>query len=97
MANDFTPSVIPILRTKLDTIFKSKATVNPELTILPVTAASVLMKQTASVSPLLAGSGELCTGVKVWYNVADVTSLPTVSAVPIAGECDLTAGDCGRM
>ena len=31
MANDFTPSVIPILRTKLDTIFASKATVNPEL------------------------------------------------------------------
>jgi len=93
MANDFTPSVIPILRTKLDTIFASKATVNPELTILPVTAASILMKQTATISPLLAGAGELCTGVKVWYNIADVTSLPTVSAVPIAGECDLVAGD----
>lgn len=93
MPNDFTASVIPILRTKLDTVFASKATVNPELTILPVTAASVLMKQTASISPLLAGSGELCTGVKVWYNVADVTALPSVSAVPIAGECDLTSGD----
>ena len=93
MPNDFTPSVIPILRTKLDTIFASKATVNPELTILPVTAASVLMKQTATISPLLAGAGDLCTGVKVWYNVADVTALPSVSAVPIAGVCDLVSGD----
>ena len=93
MANDFSASVIPILRTKLDTVFASKATVNPELTVLPVTAASVLKKQTATISPLLAGSGELCTGVKVWYNVADVTALPSVSAVPIAGECDLTSGD----
>lgn len=93
MPNDFTPSVIPILRTKLDTIFASKATVNPELTAVPVAAPAVLMKQTATIEPLLAGAGELCTGVKVWYNVADVTSLPTVSATPIAGECDLTTGD----
>jgi hypothetical protein len=93
MPNDFSPSVIPILRSKLDTIFKSKATVNPELTIVPVAAPAVLMKQTATIEPLLAGSGELCTGVKVWYNVADVTSLPTLSGTPVAGNCDLTTGD----
>lgn len=93
MPNDFTPSVIPILRSKLDTIFKSKATVNPELTVVPVAAPAVLMKQTATIQPLLAGSGELCTGVKVFYNVADVTSLPTVSGTPVAGTCDLTTGD----
>jgi hypothetical protein len=42
---------------------------------------------------LQAGAGDLCTGVKVYYSVADVTSLPTVSATPIAGDCDLTTGD----
>jgi hypothetical protein len=47
MANDFTASVIPILRAKLDTVFQSKATVNPELTNSPVTAVTVLQKQTA--------------------------------------------------
>jgi hypothetical protein len=93
MANDFTASVIPILRAKLDTVFQSKATVNPELTNSPVTAVTVLQKQTANIQELSAGAGDLCTGVKVWYNVADVTSLPTVSATPIAGECDLTTGD----
>jgi hypothetical protein len=80
MANDFTASVIPILRAKLDTVFQSKATVNPELTNSPVTAVTVLQKQTANIMELQAGAGDLCTGVKVYYSVADVTSLPTVSA-----------------
>ena len=93
MANDFTPSVIPILRTKLDTVFASKATVNPELTISPVASTVILAKQTASVEPLKQGAGQLCTGVRVWYNVADVTSVPTLSATPIDGTCDLTTGD----
>lgn len=93
MANDFTASVIPILRAKLDTVFQSKATVNPELTNSPVTAVTVLQKQTANIMELQAGAGDLCTGVKVYYSVADVTSLPTVSATPIAGECDLITGD----
>lgn len=90
---DFSPSVIPILRTELDTVFKSKATVNPELTQVPVTAPFVLGRQTANIQPLFEGAGDLCVGVKVWYNVADVITKPTVSATPIAGNCDLTTGD----
>jgi hypothetical protein len=93
MANDFTASVIPILRAKLDTIFKSKATVNPELTNVPVAATAVLEKQTANILPLYEGAGSLCTGVKVIYNVADDTSAATVSATPIASDCQLTTGD----
>lgn len=93
MPADFSASVIPILRSKLDTIFKTKATVNPELTNNPVTAAMVLQKQTAAIDELKAGAGDLCTGVRVWYNEADVTSLPTTSATPLASSCDLTTGD----
>ena len=93
MPNDFTPSVIPILRSKLDTIFKSKGTVNPELTNNPVTAPVILAKQTANVMPLFEGAGNMCTGLRAWYNIADVTSLPTTAATPTAGTCDLTTGD----
>jgi hypothetical protein len=93
MPNDFTASVIPILRSKMDTVFKSKATVNPELTNNPVSAAMILQKQTANIEELKAGAGDLCTGLRVWYNVADNTALPTLSATPIAGNCDLTSGD----
>lgn len=93
MPNDFTASVIPIVRAELDTIFNSKATVNPELTVNPVAAPAVMMKQNVNITPLLEGAGNLCTGVRVWYNIADVTALPTDSATPIASTCDLTTGD----
>ena len=93
MANNFTASVIPILRAKLDTIFKSKATVNPELTNVPVAATAVLENQTANIVPLYEGAGSACVGVKVLYNVADDTSAATVSATPISSDCALTSGD----
>lgn len=90
---DFSPSVIPLLRTELDTVFGTKATVNPELTQVPVTAPFVLSRQTANIQPLFEGAGELCVGVKVWYNTADSVVKPTVSTSPIASNCDLTTGD----
>lgn len=93
MPNDKTSSIIPILRSKLDTIFESSATVHPELTNVPVTATAVLEKQTANIERLYEGAGELCTGLRVWYYQADNTTLPTVSATAIEGECDLTTGD----
>jgi len=93
MPNDFSASVIPIVRAELDTIFNSKATVNPELTVNPVAAPAVMMKQNVNINPLFEGAGNLCTGVRVWYNIADVTALPTDSATAIASVCDLTTGD----
>ena len=93
MANDYTASVIPILRAKMDTIFKSKATVNSELTVSPVAASVALQKQTVSLDALKAGAGDLCTGVRVLYNVADDTDVPTVSTTPISSTCSLTTGD----
>ncbi len=93
MANDFTASVIPILRAKMDTIFKSKATVNSELTVQPVAATVALEKQTVSLNPLKAGAGDLCTGVRVLYSVADDTDAAAVSTTPISSTCSLTTGD----
>lgn len=93
MPNDFTPSVIPILRTALPTVFKSNATVNPELTSVPVAAPFVLSRQTANIQPLFEGAGDLCVGVKVWYNIADNIAKPAVSATALASSCDLTTGD----
>jgi hypothetical protein len=88
-----TPSILPIILAEMDTIFNTKATVNPELTNNPVTFPAILEKQNVNIDPLFVGAGERCTGVRVIYQIADVTTLPTSSATPIAGECDLTTGD----
>ncbi len=93
MPNDFTPTVIPIVRAKMLDIFKTGATVNPELTNIPVTQQALLTKQTANVSPLMDAAGNMCVGLRAWYNVADVTALPTSSTTAIASNCDLTTGD----
>lgn len=90
---DVTPSILPIILAEMDTIFNTKATVNPELTNNPVTFPAILEKQNVNIDPLFVGAGERCTGVRVIYQIADVTTLPTSSATPIAGECDLTTGD----
>lgn len=90
---DVTPSILPIILAEMDTIFNTKATVNPELTNNPVTFPAILEKQNVNIDPLFVGAGERCTGVRVIYQIADVTTLPTHSATPIAGECDLTTGD----
>ena len=94
MPNDFTPSVIPIVRIKTSNVFKTNVTFNPELANKPLTAPMVLGKQTANVQPLLdVTGGDTCVGARVWYTVADVTALPSVGTSPIASECDLTTGD----
>jgi hypothetical protein len=93
MPNDFSASVIEIVRAKMDTIFASKATLNPELNKRPVTQMALLTKQTANVEPVMDASGNLCVGLRAWYYTADVTAKPTDSATPIAGTCDLTTGD----
>ena len=93
MANDFTASVIPILRAQMDTIFKSQATVNPELTKEPIAAAFALQKQTVSLDPLKSGLQDACTGVRVIYNVADDTAVPTMHATAQDSTCSLTTGD----
>jgi hypothetical protein len=90
---DVTPSILPIILAEMDTIFNTKATVNPELTNDPVTFPAILEKQNVNIDPLFVGAGERCTGVRVIYQIADVTTLPTSSSTPIAGECDLTTGD----
>ena len=90
---DVTPSILPIILAEMDTIFNTKATVNSELTNNPVTFPAILEKQNVNIDPLFVGAGERCTGVRVIYQIADVTTLPTSSATPIAGECDLTTGD----
>lgn len=90
---DVTPSILPIILAEMESIFNTKATVNPELTNNPVAFPAILEKQNVNIDPLFVGAGERCTGVRVIYQIADVTTLPTSSATPIAGECDLTTGD----
>ena len=41
---DVTPSILPIILAEMDTIFNTKATVNPELTNNPVTFPAILLK-----------------------------------------------------
>jgi len=67
MPNDFTPSVIPIVRIKTSNVFKTNVTFNPELANKPLTAPMVLGKQTANVQPLLdVTGGDTCVGARVW-------------------------------
>jgi hypothetical protein len=87
-----TASDLQILQLELMQVFKSKATVNPELTNLPITALTVFNRQTANSTPLLEGSGKLCIGAETWYPIADSTSVPTVSVTAIASECQITGG-----
>jgi|11BtaG_2_1085332.scaffolds.fasta_scaffold10841_2 hypothetical protein len=90
---DVTPSILPIILAEMDTIFNTKATVNAELTNVPVTAPAVLEKQNVNINPLFVGAGERCTGVRVVYQIADDTIVDAMSSTPISGECDLTTGD----
>ena len=72
---DVTPSILPIILAEMDTIFNTNATVNAELTNVPVTAEAVLTKQNVNINPLYVGAGERCTGVRVVYQIADDTML----------------------
>ena len=94
MPNDFTATVIPIVRMKMSDTFKTLVTVNGELANKPITAPMVLGSQTANITGIrdVTGGGA-CVGARLMYNVADVTSLPTVGVAPTAGACDLVAGD----
>ena len=93
MPNDVTASEMQIFQVELGRVFKNRGTVNPSLSNTPVTLPTVLSNQTADVMPLMAGAGEACVGVEVYYPLADNVTAPTVSATPIAGACDLTTGD----
>lgn len=93
MAQDLTASQMQIVQMELDGVFKSKATLNPELTNTPITAPAILERQTADVRPLYVGSGNACVGTELWYRIANNTTVSTVSGAPIPSQCDLTTGD----
>jgi len=90
----FTGSAKQVLDLELDLVFKNKATVNPELTNVPVAGPNILMRQTSNATPLMEGDGPgTCVGAKVWYRTANNTTVPTISGSPVASVCDLTTGD----
>jgi hypothetical protein len=90
---NFTNSVLSTTLIKMSNIFKTRATVNPELNLKPVTADGLLMNQTTNVMPIMNESGVKCMSLKVWFYTADNTTIPTGSAVPLVSECDLSTGD----
>jgi len=90
---DFSATVLDIVKVRMNEVFNTNATVNPELSNNPNTAPMVMMKQTAVVEELRQGSGNTCVGTRVGYLIADNTAKPTGSATPIASSCDLTTGD----
>lgn len=94
MPNDFSASVRQIVQIKLASAFKTQATVNPEITNVPVAGPAILERQTVNATPLFEGLGAgSCVGVEAWYFTADVVTLPTVSGTPIASTCQLSTGD----
>jgi len=93
MPADFTASALPIIPLEMTTIFQNLGTVNPELNNVPVTVAAVLERQTTKITPIKNQAGVLCIGAEVWYYVNDTTTIPTVSATPIASVCTITGGN----
>jgi len=89
----FLPSLMDAAKVNLDTILKTRATVDPHLNLLPVTQEALLLNQTANVTPIMDGAGTSCVGLKVYYYQADDTTIPTGSATAIASDCELTSGD----
>lgn len=92
MPADFTASALPIIPIEMVTVFQNLGTVNPELNNVPVTVAAVLERQTTRINPIKSQAGDLCVGAEVWYYVNDTTTIPTVSATPIASVCEITGG-----
>ena len=89
----FTNSVLSTTLIRLPNIFKTRATINQELNQKPVTMEAFLTNQTSNVVPIMDESGMKCMSLKVWFYQADVTTIPTGSAVPLVSECELTTGD----
>lgn len=89
----FLPSLMDAAKVNLDTIVKTRATVDPHLNLLPVTQEALLLNQTANVTSIMDGSGTHCIGLKAYYYQADNTTIPTGSATAIASDCELTTGD----
>lgn len=92
MANNFTPSAMEAMRALYGKVFKSSATVNPELNNVPVTQKALLENQTVSVTPLRDALNN-CVALRVLNNVGDVTTVSSGSSTPIASTCSLTTGD----
>ena len=89
---DFTSSELQIIKAAMTQVFQNKGNVQPELNKTPVTAPVLLANQTAKVEELKAGSGDACVGTRIWYSVADVTTVPEISSTVVNSSCDLTEG-----
>jgi len=90
---DFSAGVLDIAKAMMPTIFKTKATVNPQLNLTPVTQDAVLRNQTATVTQVREAAGNKCIGLRAIYNILDDTSAPADSSSPISSACELTGGN----
>lgn len=91
MAQDFSKSVLEIIKAKYSEVFVGNGRIN--LHKPPVTAQTVFGLQTANVTPLY--EANKCIGARVYYMEPENTTLPTVSTTAPAADCDL--GPCDGL
>ena len=91
MAQDFSKSVLEIIKAKYDEIFVGGGLINIHKP--PVTAQTVFGLQTANVQGLYENGK--CIGARVYYIEPENTNLPTVSSSAPAADCDL--GPCDGL
>ena len=89
MPNDFSQTVRDQVFVKMTDIYATQATVNKIFANTPVTAAAVMANQTANLVPVMDNTGNVCTGLKVYYPLMDDETIGSISNVPVTSDCQI--------
>lgn len=84
-------SLIQIGQAALPDIFKTRVTVDPALSYLPVSAVNIMARQNANLNPIKDAQGK-CVGIEVYYPLSSNDTLPAFASSAIASTCQIGTG-----